>query len=116
MGNSERAIARLGARSNRTMNHDAVIRVRLLTRAEGGRTIPVSGKHFGCPLIIDDEYFDCRLILMDMELQLGLSYDVPVVFLDAATVMPKLKIGKQLSLWEGKIIGHAKIMSVSAHN
>jgi len=56
------------------MQPDAVLRLHLRTTAEGGRKGPVlvtPGMHFGCPLVIEDRYFDCRWLVEGRVLELG---------------------------------------------
>jgi hypothetical protein len=43
------------------MKPDAIINVRFLTTAEGGRNTAVGGQFYACPLFFDNEGFDCRL-------------------------------------------------------
>ncbi len=94
------------------MKPDVIIEVRFKTTAEGGRKTSVVGQVYGCPLFVDGSGFDCRLILEGRELQLGGIYEIPVKFMNPDLVLPKLKRGKLITLWEGKEIATGKILKL----
>jgi hypothetical protein len=88
------------------MQPDVVLRLRLRTTAEGERKGPVfvnPGMHFGCPLVIERQYFDCRWLQGDRVLDLGYEHCVPVKFLSFALVAPLLAVGKEIQMWESGI-------------
>jgi hypothetical protein len=91
---------------------DAIIKVRLKTAVEGGRqtAIAVGDNPYGCPLFVDGEAFDCRLLLKNQTLELGGTYELPVKFLNPDLALPKLSAGKLISLWEGKEIAIGKVV------
>lgn len=91
---------------------DAYIEVRFRTTEEGGRKTPVTGEFYACPLFIDGEAYDCRLLIKGMKLELGRSYEVPVKFLNRDLVVPKLYIGKNVILWEGKDAADGKVTRI----
>lgn len=94
---------------------DGTIKVRFKTTAEGGRRGPVvitDGFHYGCPLLIDSEYFECRLLVTNTTLELGVDYELPVKFLHPDLVMPLLAVGKPIVLWEGKEVATGHVVSV----
>jgi len=94
------------------MKADVIIEVRLKTTAEGGRleAIRIAEKPYGCPLFIDGEGFDCRLLLTHQTLELGEVYELPVKFLRGDLALPKLSVGKPVTLWEGKEIAIGKVV------
>lgn len=92
------------------MQIDAVIEIRFKTAAEKGRQGPVVGDFYGCPLFVDGEAFDCRLILGGKTLALGRCYEVGVRFLNPHLALPLLSPGKAISLWEGKEIATGKVV------
>jgi hypothetical protein len=94
------------------MRPDAFIEVRLKTTAEGGRQGPiVIAKHpYGCPLLVDGEAFDCRLLIEGQTLELGSSYELPIKFFRPELALPKLSVGKSVTLWEGKDIATGKVV------
>jgi hypothetical protein len=94
------------------MMPDAFIEVKFRTTEEGGRETPVTGDFYACPLFIDGEAYDCRLLIKGMELELGRSYEVPVKFLNRDIVLPKLHIGTSIILWEGKDVGDGKVTRI----
>lgn len=100
--------------SSETRPRDAVIRVRFLTSAEGGRQTDVTGEDYSCPMFIDDKAFDCRVSLEGTRIVLGRTYDLPVRFLDRAAALPLLTSGKSVKLWEGKFVADAEIVELSA--
>ena len=97
-----------------SMIPDAIIRVRFKTTAEGGRQGPivVGDTPYGCPLFVEGEAFDCRLLITSQTLHLGETYELPVKFLRPELVLPKLSPGKPLELWEGREIATGKVVRV----
>ena len=94
---------------------DIVINIRFLTPSEGGRTTSLAENflpYYAAPMLIDGQYFDCRIILNGKGFDLGKHYEFPVAFLHRATAMKEISIGKEISLWEGKIIAKAKITGI----
>ena len=95
------------------MNPDATIRIRLLTTKEGGRREAIEGPRYGCPLMVNERGFDCRLVLQDSDLlELGNSYEVGVKFLNRESAVSELEVGKQVSLWEGKTIAVGEVVAL----
>lgn len=94
------------------MQPDALIAVRLLSSEEGGRSQPAGGRTFGCPMFIDGEGFDCRLLLDGLVLQPGKLYKVPVKFLRRDYADARLHVGMPLTLWEGRTIAIGTISRV----
>lgn len=94
------------------MKPDVVIKVRFRTAAEGGRQGPIviGDGLYGCPLFVDGEAFDCRLLVKAQTLELGQTYELPVKFLDPDRALPKLSPGKAVRLWEGKDIATGEIV------
>ncbi|MDD5276205.1 MAG: hypothetical protein PHR16_08990 [Methylovulum sp.] len=92
---------------------DAYIEIRFRTTEENGRKTTVSGDFYACPMFIDGEGFDCRLLIKGMELVLGTWYKVPVKFLNRDLVLPKLSVGKIVTLWEGKDIADGKVLKIT---
>jgi len=96
------------------MKPDVILTVRFLTESEGGRNAPVEGKFYACPLFLEGESqgFDCRIPLDGRRLELGEIYEVSATFLDRDTVLPRLKIGTKLRLWEGRYIGDGHVIEI----
>jgi hypothetical protein len=97
------------------MKPDVIIEVRFKMASEGGRQGDIlGGEFYGCPLFVEGEAFDCRLLLSGRTLQLGETYELPVKFLNPALVLPKLLPGKSVKLWEGKEIATGKVVRLVA--
>lgn len=94
------------------MKPDAVIRVRFKKTEENGRNSAVEGAFYACPLFVDGQAFDCRLLLDGRRLELGSYYEVPVKFLFRDLVLSKLVVGKEVVLWEGKDVANGSIVSL----
>ena len=94
------------------MKPDAIIRVRFKTSAEGGRAGPIviGKRHYGCPLFVGSEGFDCRLLVTARTLHLGESYELPVKFFAPELALPLLSPGKAVRLWESKDIASGEIV------
>jgi hypothetical protein len=94
------------------MKPDAIIKVRFKTTAEGGRQGPiiVDETPYGCPLFVEGEAFDCRLLVSGQTLRLGAAYELPVKFLSPHLALSKLFPGKTVTLWEGKEIATGEVV------
>lgn len=90
---------------------DIIINIKFLTAAEGGRTAPIIDI-YSCPLFIDNEGFDCRLLLNRQTIELGSYYRLKVKFLCIENILGKLAAGKEVFLWEGKFIARRSIVDV----
>jgi hypothetical protein len=95
------------------MLSDVTLQIRLFAANEGGRQSDITGQFYACPILVDDEAFDCRMYLPEEGLKLGQTYIVPVKFLNPDLVLPKLIPGKEVGLWEGKQIGTGSVVSVT---
>lgn len=93
------------------MNPDAIVRVRFYTTEEGGRShdVRVSKTGYGCVVFVGGEGFECRILLGDITLELGRTYDLPVKFLRADLIRPFISVGTTVRLWEGKDIGSGEV-------
>lgn len=96
------------------MNHDAVIEVRFMTTAEGGRNTPVSGLLYACPLVVKGQHFgfDCRLLLGEQCLELGKTYKIQVKFMNSKPALAALEKVAEFSLWEGKTVATGRVIEV----
>jgi hypothetical protein len=94
------------------MNYDAVIKVRFMTTVEGGRRTAVEGNFYACPMYVGEQAFDCRLLLEGKRLELGISYEVPVKFLNRDLALAKLAKGKEIRLWEGRDVATGQVIEI----
>lgn len=92
------------------MTPDAFLEVRFKTSDEGGRKKSITGAYYACPLFVDGEGFECRLLIDGKTLELGQLYEVPVKFMNRDLVLPKLHVGKTITLWEGKGVASGKVL------
>ena len=96
------------------MNTDAVINVEFLTTEEGGRTERTPADFFGCIFMLNNENYDCRLLLNEYgAISPGDKVKVPIKFLNSEIVMGKIKEGVEFDLWDGKIIARGIVDSLS---
>jgi len=107
----------VGSHWCQAMKPDAFLQVRFKLTSEGGRRSdvgepPEMGEFYACPLFIDGEGFDCRLLLHGRTIVLGQSYEIPVKFLSPDLVLPKLALGKTVALWEGKEIATGTVIGL----
>lgn len=86
------------------MSPEIAIRVRFRTRDEGGRSSPIQSDSYSCPMIIDDEAFDCRISFGTKITELGVWTECRARFLSPEMVIPKIHKGLAFKLWEGKIV------------
>ena len=71
---------------------------------------------YRCPLFVDDEAFDCRLLVTDQTLHLGETYDLPIRFLCPELALPMLSEGRAIRLWEGKDIATGTVVRLERAN
>ena len=96
------------------MKPDAFIRMRFRTTVEGGRenNIIILDIPYGCPLLVDNEAFDCRILIKNKTLFLGETYELPIKLLSPELAFPRLFPGKTVKLWEGKDIASGEVLRV----
>jgi len=94
------------------MNISAKIRIRFLSEAEGGRKSPITAKRFTCPMLVDNEYFDCSLILDGISFDIGQEYDVNVVFLSPDQIKKHIFPGKEVVFWDLREIANGTVLDV----
>jgi hypothetical protein len=83
---------------------DAVLRVRFLTRAEGGRKAvvkPPSG-FYSCTLFGDQdrEGYDARIVFAGWPAELGETYDLPAQFLSRELTLERFPPGTPFRIME----------------
>ena len=83
---------------------DIIAHIVLHNTNDGGRSIPTPSHQFRCPLKIEEELFDCALLLQG-SLRPGDEATVPIVFLSPKIVLPLLRVGSRFALWERGEIG-----------
>jgi hypothetical protein len=94
------------------MTPDIYINVRLKMPEEGGQKSHIFGEFYSCPMLIDGEGFDCRLMIKGLELLPGTWLEVPVKFLNRDLAISNLSIGKAVVLWEGKDIADGVVTRI----
>lgn len=100
------------------MKPDIYIKVRFRTNLEGGRKTSLKRKgtlatdFYACPMIIDNKMYDCRLLIENKEILLGIYYELPVIFLNRDLTLQNLSIGKNITLWEGKEIADGQVTRI----
>jgi hypothetical protein len=95
---------------------DILAEVHLLPTENGGRRGPTPADKFGCPVGIGSEFFDMRIDLSGIgSLSPGQTARVPIKFLRPDFVLPLLRVGSEFTLWEGRTIGHGRVIEMHAH-
>jgi hypothetical protein len=85
---------------------DAVLRVRFMTRAEGGRkdaVKPPSG-FFPCTLFgaNDTTGYDARIVFAGLPAELGETYNLPVLFLCPELALERFPPGAEFRIMDGR--------------
>ena len=92
---------------------DIFAEVRLFPTQDGGRRGPTPAEVFGCPLNYKGKFFDMRLDLSEVgSLSPGSTTRVPLAFLSPGLILPRLSIGSQFTLWEGRTIGEGTVLEL----
>lgn len=85
---------------------DAVLRVRFLTRAEGGRkdaVRPPSG-FYPCTIVgeNDNTGYDARIVFAGWPAELGEIYQLPVLFLSPELALERFPPGSEFRIMDGR--------------
>ena len=92
---------------------DILAEVHLLATQDGGRKCPTPSDKFGCPVGFEGEYFDMRIDLSEAgSLSPGMTKEVPIRFLWPELILPRLRMGSEFTLWDGKTIGHGRVTKI----
>jgi len=92
-----------------SLKPDAIARIRMYTKEEGGKSKVISGEQFGCPLYYKQEGFDCRLLLGGQRnLRAGDTAELPIKFLFPEHIKPRLKEGDTFTLGCLKVASRAQ--------
>jgi len=92
---------------------DAIARIRMYTKEEGGKSKVISGEQFGCPLYYKQEGFDCRLLLGGQRnLHAGDTAELPIKFLFPEHIKPRLKEGDTFTLWDLGMFAEGEILEI----
>jgi hypothetical protein len=98
---------------------DAVLRVRFLTRAEGGRkdaVKPPSG-FFPCTLFGDNDTtgYDARIVFAGLPAELGETYKLPALFLSPELVLERFPPGSEFRIMDrNRLTGRGVFVSHGA--
>jgi hypothetical protein len=94
-------------------------KVKLLSSAEGGRSMPLPLEVFGCPMFIEGipelstHAYDCRLLLSPALGRMApgdIIEEVGIVFLSPEEVLSYVNVGTRFTLWEGRTIAHGEVL------
>jgi hypothetical protein len=95
---------------------DALVRFMLFDTVDGGREHGVGpgAPFYSCPLMVTERRGrDCRILLDGAAVELGKTYEFPVVFLDPEGARSDFVVGVEVGIWEGRRIGNAEIVRFS---
>ena len=99
---------------------DAVLRVRFLTRAEGGRkdaVRPPSG-FYPCTIVGENDRsgFDARIVFAGWPAELGETYELPVIFLSPELALERFPPGSSFLIMDGRrVTGRGVFVSHGAN-
>lgn len=95
------------------MKHPHILaRVKLIGKSTGGRSGPLLGAFFSCPMLSKDRAFDARLILDDVPFELGSERECGIVFLNWETAKESFPVGQEFKLMQSREIGAGKVLRV----
>jgi hypothetical protein len=85
----------------------------LFPPAQGGRETPISGEYRGVFTVTADQAYSVRLVIpAEFPLSAEHPKTVGVQFLHPNDALPHFKVGTVFSVWEGRAIGHGRVVSV----
>lgn len=93
---------------------DITASVTFLSTEQGGRKGPTAASgRYGCPAIIDGEYWDVFFNLAETgAIAPGQTVTAGLRFLSPKEVIPRLSVGKEFQIWEGKVIGTVRVLAI----
>ena len=95
---------------------DILAEISLLTTEAGGRKTSTGSDWYGCPMQVDGQYFDARIDLSELgPVSPGQTILAPLKFLSPELALCHFPVGKAFALWEGRVIGSAKVLATYAH-
>jgi hypothetical protein len=88
--------------------------VTFLATEEGGRNGPTpSSGRIGFPMQVDGQYFDAFFNLSETgAIAPGQTVTAGLKFLSPDLVVPLLAVGKEFSLWEGKLVAKGRVLAI----
>lgn len=68
--------------------------------------------HFGCPMMLGQEAFDCRMTFPDAggSVALGKTARALIQFLSPTLVLPRLSPGSTFELWEMGVVARGRVI------
>lgn len=91
---------------------DIIAEIQMLKSEDGGKKQVITGD-YSCPARIDGRFFDCRVhIGHDRQISPGETTKTSVTFLDWNGVKPRLSVGAVFELFEGRTVGHARVLKI----
>jgi GTPase len=90
--------------------------ISLLATSDGGRAVPTPPTgQFGCLMCFDDVCFDVRFDTTETgSMSPGQTLTATLRFLSPDLAIPRLSIGKQFSLREGRTIAVGRVIAIHA--
>ena len=90
---------------------DIMAKVFLYLTENGGREGPTPDNRLACPMVIQNEMFDCWLLLDGIgSIAPGDTVVVPIIFTMPEIVLDILNPGDKFQLWEGRIVGEGVVL------
>ena len=91
-----------------------VAEIHFIPTAEGGKKLQLTRSLFGCPLNLNGDYFDMRIDLSEVGIvSPGDTVRVPMAFLSPELILPRLRVGSEFTLWEGRTVARGRVTEIS---
>ncbi len=92
---------------------DVIADIYFYPTERGGRNGHLPLNQYRCPMVINEEMFDCVLLLpKDKLINPGDTVRVSMEFLSPQIVLPMLSVGKKFQLWESGIKAEGEVISL----
>ncbi|MEW9900965.1 hypothetical protein ABWL39_20285 [Chitinivorax sp. PXF-14] len=91
---------------------EIVVEITFLSTEEGGRQGQILGGEYRGILGVGNEHFSVRFFVPLEGSTLGSVQRFGVQFLVPQAALPHFPVGASFSVWEGKVIGHGKVLEV----
>ena len=96
------------------LHPDILANIEFYPTNQGGRRMPTPPSFFGCIFVINNSYYDGRLLLENIGSIIpgDKRKNIPIKFLSSDLVLPQLKEGSHFHIKDGGIIGEGIVVSV----
>ncbi|MGJ7564639.1 hypothetical protein ACSFBM_12350 [Variovorax sp. GB1R11] len=92
---------------------EIVVGLELDAAADGGRQRPLNEGEYRGVFLVGEQGFSIRFFVA-LPFDAGTPQRVGVQFLSPKEALPHFAVGTSFSMWEGRVVGHGRVLEVLA--